>query len=223
MSSEMGPGKSWSRSVLLKLPANKLTAFYVKTTLGSGTFFRTLGARDESGSVSRLWTVDKLSPWYERRCRTSGWTPWNSLSRGRGCHRTAQIIYSEKQMWHFQSVIYMLKKSVWQVNVSFASKAFNHLWPFRFHCHSCYTALVGITLTNEKNINDSGVISYLGWRARGSAIPLWDRVCWLRTTPFPYPFMSDLVIICHEAKKNCVTITVSEQFHTYQLTCVIRE
>lgn len=182
MSSERGPGKSWSRSVLLKLPANKLTAFYVKSPLGSGTFFRRLGGCDESGSVRRLWTMDKLSPWYERRCRTLGWTPWNSLSRG---HRTAQIIYSEKQMWHFQSVIYMLKKSEWQINVSVASKAFKSLWLFRFHCHSCCTALAGITLTNEKNISDSAVISYLGWRARSSAIPLWDRVCWLRTTPFP--------------------------------------
>lgn len=103
MSSEQGPGKFCSNSDLQKRPVNTLTAFYVKSHLGSAALLLMLGGRDETGSVNRLYAMDKLSPWHERMCQTLGWKPGNSLSRGRGCRHTAQIIYSKKQTWYFES------------------------------------------------------------------------------------------------------------------------
>lgn len=94
---EWGPGRTCSRPGLLKAPVNKPTAFCAKSRSSSAAWFLTSGGRGAKVAVRRLYTMGRRRRWGEKRYRTLDWRRWNSLSRGKGCHRIPQMIHSEER------------------------------------------------------------------------------------------------------------------------------
>lgn len=105
----------------------------------------------------------------------------------------------------------VLTEKVWVTNnMDFAIKAFECLsWSsslFQAMPHILHFLTDTLTLHEamRKHISDSASMSHLGWRAGGSNIPLWERLGWLRMTPFPQAILPDLVIVCKQVWNTLV-------------------